>query len=777
LKRKAIFLLYRVLQTLGSPAILLYLLLRSVRNPRYFPTLRERFGELPALWQRTVPGAIWLHAVSVGEVLAALPLIEELTKRDELEKRASRAPVFLSTSTLAGHETARIRLQGKVAGVFYAPLDFAWVIRRILRHLQPSVVVVMETEIWPNLFREARRIGCGLLIVNARISDRALPRYRRFAWVFREVLPMCRLVAAQSEEMASRFVEVGAPADRIQVTGNLKYDFAPPPARTMRFIEASSAPLWIAASTSADDLVEEEDAVIEAQRQLPGWRLIIAPRKPERFDAVARKLTASGLRWTRRTALADPDADILLLDSMGELSGLFAHAAVVFMGGTLAAKGGHNILEPALFGKPVIAGPHLENFRDIEQHFEKHRALMRIEAGGELAGAVLQATADTGLGVRARAAAELQRGAAFRTADAVMSIYRSHYPRHRPQQPWFAFLWFCAQLWKAGSAWDRRRKQSRARRLPLPVVSVGNITAGGTGKTPVTIELLRDFTSSHPALLTRGHGRHTADLVLLPRGDEQLPIELTGDEAQLYMHGARVPMAIGPDRFEAGEHLQGVAPEIGVFFLDDGFQHLQLERDFDLVLVDATHPFGGGELLPLGRLREPPEGLARADAILITREDEAANIDAVETELRRFHPGVPIFRARVELRRWTNARGETFSTEALKGLRSLAFCGLGNPGTFWRSLDLLGVDAAERIEYGDHHRYSPLEVRRLARHAVDIGVEALVTTAKDAVNLCPEFGRIVAPLRLYWLEIGVHIEKRAELIELIQKRIAAQSNA
>jgi tetraacyldisaccharide 4'-kinase len=767
LKRKAIFLLYRVLQTLGSPAILLYLLLRVVRNPRYLPTLRERFGELPALWQRTVPGAIWLHAVSVGEVLAALPLIEELARR------APRASIFLSTSTLAGHQTARIRLQGRISGVFYAPLDFAWVIRRVLRHLEPSVVVVMETEIWPNLFREARRIGCGLLIVNGRISDRALPRYRRFAWLFREVLPLCQTVAVQSDEMAERFVEVGAAADCVRVTGNLKYDLTPPPARTIGFIEASRAPLWIAASTSVDEQVEEEDAVIEAQRRLPGWRLMIAPRKPERFEAVARKLTASGLRWTRRTALADPDADVLLLDSIGELSGLFAHASVVFMGGTLAAKGGHNILEPALFGKPVIAGPHLENFRDIEQHFEKYRAVMRIEAAGELAGAVLRAAADSGLGERARAAAELQRGAAARTADAVMSIYKTNYPSDRPHQPWFAFLWLFAQLWKAGSAWDRRHKRGAARRLPVPVVSVGNITAGGTGKTPVTIELLRDFRASHPALLTRGHGRHTRDLVLLPRGDEKLPIELTGDEAQLYMRGACAPMAIAPDRFEAGTHLLGTSPEIGVFFLDDGFQHLQLERDFDLVLVDSTHPFGGGALLPLGRLREPLEGLARADAFLITREDEAPNVEAIEAELRRFNPKAPIFRARVELRRWTNLRGETFSPEALKGLRSVAFCGLGNPGTFWRSLDQLGVDTLERIDYGDHHRYSPLEVRRLARHAEDIGVEALVTTAKDAVNLCPEFGRIVEPLRLYWLEIGVRIENRAELIGLIERRIGA----
>ncbi len=765
MKRKAIFLLYRVLQALAFPAILLYLLGRCLRNPGYFRTLGQRFGELPALWQRTVPGAIWLHAVSVGEVLAAAPLL------DELALRAPKAPIFLSTGTLTGHATAKMRLEGKVAGVFYAPLDFVWAVRKVLRHLRPSLLIVVETEIWPNMFREARRLGCGVAIVNARISDRALPRYRKFAWVFRQVLPLCDTIAAQSEEMAGRFVEVGAALESVRVSGNLKYDFAPPQVGSLSFIGASPKPIWIAASTSSDGQIEEEDGVIEAQRRLPGWRLILAPRKPERFEAVAAKLKASGLRWTRRSSPQDPEADVLLLDSIGELSGLFAHAAAVFMGGTIAEKGGHNILEPALFGKPVIAGPHLENFRDIEALFEAHRAVLRIGSAGELAEAVQAAAGDPGLGERGRAAANLQRGAAARTAELAMELYDSRFPKLRPAQPLYGFLWALAQVWKAASARDRREKRERARALPVPVVSVGNITAGGTGKTPVTIELLRAFEDLHPALLTRGHGRHTRDLVLLPRGDEKLPIELTGDEAQLYMRGVAAPMAIGPDRFVAGTRLLDATPEIGAFFLDDGFQHLQLKRDFDLVLVDATQPFGFGELLPLGRLREPREGLGRADAFVITRVDEAPNVAAIEAEVRRWNAAAPIFQARVEVRRWTNHKGERFGPNALKGKRTVAFCGLGNPGTFWRSLDQLGVDTVERIDYGDHHRYSPMEVRRLARHAVDLGVEALVTTAKDAVNLCGEFGRIVEPLRLYWLEIGVKIEGRDELMELIRRRI------
>ncbi|MES1258641.1 MAG: tetraacyldisaccharide 4'-kinase [Acidobacteriota bacterium] len=768
MKRKAIFLLYRVLQVLASPAILLWLLVRGLRNRAYFSTLRQRFGELPASWQKTAPGAIWLHAVSVGEILAALPLVEEL------RRRWPAAPVFVSTTTLAGRATAARRLEGLVSGVFYAPLDFVWVVRRIHRFLRPSLVIVVETEIWPALFRETSRLGCGLMIVNGRISDRALPRYTKYAWLFSSVLSLCDRIVVQSDEMRARYIAAGAPPEIVEVGGNLKYDFEPAvlPSESplLRFLAARHAPVWIAASTSADDALDEEDPVLAAQSALPGWRLIIAPRQPQRFDPVARKLEASGLSWTRRTALHHPDADVLLLDSMGELSGAFAHADVVFMGGTLAAKGGHNILEPALFGKPVIAGPHLENFRDIERHFESHRAVLRIAVGADLATAVRQAAADPDLGKRALAAAKMQSGAARRTAEAAAAIYESHYPSMRPAQPAWLFLWCFAQLWRAGSAWDRRRKRSRTRKLPVPVISVGNITAGGTGKTPVTIELLRDFHHHRPGLLTRGHGRSTSEIVLLPRGDERLPVGLTGDEAQLYIRSAGVPLAIGGDRFEAATALLRKTP-VRLFVLDDGFQHQQLARDFNLVLVDSLNPFGGRHLLPLGRLREPLEGLARADAFLVTRANEAVAIRAIEAVLRSYNPRAPIFLSRVVARRWTNPAGETFAPTALSNLNAIAFCGLGNHQSFWKSLDQLGVPVRERYEYGDHHRYKPSEIRRLAQRARDLGVEALLTTAKDAVNLCEGIGPMIQPLRLYWLEIGIEIDNREEFLNLISSRV------
>ncbi len=248
MKRKAIFLLYRVFAWLASPILLVYLLSRGLRNPGYLSTLRERCGGISPSWQQTVPASIWFHAVSVGEVLAAIPLIEEV------RKRTPGTPVFVSTSTLAGRETAEKRLTGLADGIFFAPLDFVCFVRRVLRRLKPSVVVILETEIWPNLFREAKRIGCGLILVNGRISDRVFPRYRRFAPLFSVVLELCDIILVQSDEMRARFAASGAPPDRVRVGGNLKYDFAastlPAGSPALAFIEAHQGqPLWIAAST------------------------------------------------------------------------------------------------------------------------------------------------------------------------------------------------------------------------------------------------------------------------------------------------------------------------------------------------------------------------------------------------------------------------------------------------------------------------------------------------------------------------------------------------
>ena len=300
---RLIYFLYQLLQIALTPAIALYLLYRGLRDRRYFAHIGERLGLLPHSLQTTGSGAIWFHAVSVGEVLSIVELLRRL--------RAERPSVqlFVSTTTLAGRATAEQKLAGLADGVFFAPLDYRSTVRRVLRQLRPSLVVVLETEIWPNLYREAKRSGASLLVVNGRISDRALPRYQRWSWFFRHVLAQPDAILVQTEEDARRYVIAGAPPERVKVGGNLKYDFTPPAAGIAPDIaefldETKAEQVWIAASTmppAAAGDVDEDDAVIEAFREIsathPGLLLILAPRKPERFDIVAEKLTRAGVRF------------------------------------------------------------------------------------------------------------------------------------------------------------------------------------------------------------------------------------------------------------------------------------------------------------------------------------------------------------------------------------------------------------------------------------------------------------------------------------------------
>jgi tetraacyldisaccharide 4'-kinase len=255
---------------------------------------------------------------------------------------------------------------------------------------------------------------------------------------------------------------------------------------------------------------------------------------------------------------------------------------------------------------------------------------------------------------------------------------------------------------------------------------------------------------------------------------DQPPVSRTGDEAQLCMQAAGVPIGIGPDRWATGMQLLESA-NVRILFLDDGFQHLQLHRDFDLVLIDALRPFGGGELLPLGRLREPLNGLARASAFLITRANEVPNTKAIETVLRGYNATAPTFCARTIPCKWRSSDGSEFDPDrfpdVVKEIRAIAFCGLGNPQAFWRTLKGIGITPLACYEYDDHHQYTPSEIRRLARHARDIGAGALLTTAKDAVNLDREYPAIIGSLKLYWLDVRTEIDRRQELLDMIRGRI------
>jgi 3-deoxy-D-manno-octulosonic-acid transferase len=736
-----------------------------------------------------------LHAVSAGEASSALPLIRELRNSNP------NVPFYVSVSTLAGRQTAERQAASLVNGIFYAPIDYASAVRRVLRTIRPALLIVLETEIWPNLYVEVKRSGRTLAVVNGRISNRTWPRYQKAKWLLSPVLQLPDFIFVQSAVDRERYAELGAPRARLAAAGNLKYDAAPASA-SLDLHTFGAEQVWIAASTTGPNergsaeshLVDEDDLVIQAFQMLaedfPRLLTILAPRQPARFDAVAEKLKNAGIRFVRRTALKQ-DASltlnlpgVLLLDTMGELSRIYALADVVFVGGSIAPRGGHNIIEPAAAGKPVVVGPNMQNFEAIADDFLNARAIVQIGGGAnDLESAVRGLLTDrlrgSALGLRAGAVVEGQRGVSARIAEHLWPLYYSASPRPPRGMLSHWVLAGLALLWCEGGKIKRSRSEHRITSLsPLsvPVISVGGITVGGSAKTPFANYLAaRLHDRGYPtAILTRGYRRRSpaSSLVLAPA--TKMPPASTGDEAQIFLRSGISPVGIGADRYETAAILLRRFPSTRVLALDDGFQHARLPRDIDIVLIDGLDPFGQDAVFPLGRLREPLDALSRADIFILTRTENDLHAESICSRLKEYNRRAPVFRMRVIARCWRDYLTGACIPD-LPAHRVGAFCGLGNPENFWRTLESLGLEVVFRWTFSDHHSYKPFELQRVAHQARVHGAEILVTTEKDRINCPPHLGRIIAPLDLAWLEIDVQLEGEAEFFATVERTLQQAS--
>ncbi len=409
-----------------------YFVYQALRYNKYVGSLGQRLGYLPVSFNIDGDRSIWIHAVSVGEVLTARALVAEL------KQRYPGLRLFVSTTTMTGQRVARSNLQ-HVDAVFFFPFDFAFIVKRTLRLVRPRLFVMMETEIWPNLLRACHRQGVRTVLVNGRISSRSYPRYRLARPFFRRVLRHVDRCCMQSEESARRIIDIGADPQRVSVTGSLKFDslelpgaqsLARGPSRVLRFFRIpETRPVIIAAST----LKGEEQAVLTAFRQVkktqPDALLIVAPRKPERFDEVEDLVRQEGFSVVRRTELAidaEPRSDIVILDTIGELARIFQVATVVFVGGSLVDAGGHNILEPAVFGKPILFGPYMQNFAEIARAFLDHGAGLQVGSARELEESLVALIGDpvrrASLGAAARALVESNRGAKDKSVAVIAEL-------------------------------------------------------------------------------------------------------------------------------------------------------------------------------------------------------------------------------------------------------------------------------------------------------------------------------------------------------------------
>ena len=419
-------LLYVLLTRLLAPVVIAMEGWKALWNPEYRGRLPQRLGFVEPQAQ---PGCLWVHAVSVGEVQAAAALIAAL------RKEVAGTEIVITTVTPTGAQRARALFGDRVRHC-YLPYDLPGAVRRFLDRIRPSVAIILETEIWPTLYDALGRRGIPLVMGSARVSAKSVDRYRRMASLFRETLSHGILIGAQSEADAERFRAIGAAPERVRVTGNVKFDLEMPQAsvdagREFRRQCGTARPVWIAGSTHEG----EEDAALAAHEAViarhPGALLVLVPRHPQRFEAVRALLRKRGVRFAQRSQGGIPAAGqpVFLLDTLGELQAFYAAADVAFVGGSLVPIGGHNLLEPAVLGLPILSGPHTHNAQDIAELLQQCGALRIVRSREELAQRVTECFDDP---ERARAAGAQGRQSVAQSRGAVAQLVEMVVPLLNP---------------------------------------------------------------------------------------------------------------------------------------------------------------------------------------------------------------------------------------------------------------------------------------------------------------------------------------------------------
>lgn len=753
------YLLYNTVLILASPVILIMLLAKK----RCRRGLAQRLGFLPPSFRHDVRPVLWVHAVSMGEAVAVAPLVRRLRALCPDDR------IIVSTVTETGREAVEHHLAG-VAEHCYAPLDFPWVVSRVVRALHPRAFLFVETEIWPNLLRTLHQQGIPSALVNGRFSSSSFRGYRLIKPFLSRILGTVSLCLMQSDRDVQRATALGARPDRVFRTGNLKFDRPLPNepvegglSRTTLGL-AEHEELIVAGSTHP---VEEEDllACYQALRsEFPALVLLLAPRHIERVAQVEAAVAAAGLKPIRRTALERngtrglcDSGRVIILDTRGELSGVYRHAVVSFVGGTLVPVGGHNLLEPALCGKPVFYGPYTDHCAENADLLAEGGGGIRVQNRAELAAEMVRLLRNRdSLRETGRAAYEVvnrNRGALERTVELLRTVLSKrgaaatlNAERGMMKALLRAPLLTLASLYglvaRARAALYQRGWLPQ-RKLPCRVVSVGNLTVGGTGKTPLVIALANMLRArgQRVAVLSRGYRRHSRAPQLLVSDGRTIftgPGE-AGDEPYLIAQRCRgVVVAVGADRFRLGQWLLEQFP-VDCMLLDDGFQHLGLYRDVDLLLVDASVPGDLEALIPAGRLREPLAAAARASALVLTRADSASTLTAV---LERLAPATSRTAGPILIRFRSEAlvnllTGGVEPIEALSGKRAVIFSGVANAASFRELLVAQGVRLLDELVFPDHYAYTARDLDCIRKHSESCGADVIVTTEKDAVKVAP----------------------------------------
>lgn len=838
------YILYSILATIVFIVFVLpYYLYRMFTEEGFKKRFRQSMGFLRDEEIANIKGTncVWIHGASVGEIVATSPLVKEIKARMPEKK------VLVSAFTVGGYNMAK-QIIPEADDIIYFPLDFPFVASSVVRRVHPGIFMPVETELWPNFLRTIKELHIPVMMVNGRISEKSMKNYRYLYGIWDDMLNTVTRFCMQSRIDADYITHLGADSKKIFVTGNTKFDqtYAEVTPEDLAAYKKElgiedAYPVIVAGSTHPS----EEDAVLEAfrdvRKEYPKARLVIAPRKTSRSEEIKRLAKKFGYETGFRsklkgTASPRPQDPVLLIDTIGELGRIYAVGDVIFVGGSLVHHGGHNVLEPAAHAKPILVGPSMENFKDSYSLLSKIGACRMIKNTAELTQAILEITKDDALRKKMGDASiqviRENRGAAIRSIDSLQNLLELNTPpqtfhadyivntrnfneagggglkhsdalvqylfqvAHGTDIPFYGwlllgFLRLLSYLYEFGVRfilWLYKMGLLKTKKLNCCVISIGNITVGGTGKTPTAqkvARMVRDM-GYRVVILNRGYRSHwDKELGVVSDGKKiYMTAYEAGDEAYLMAKTLPgIPVVIGKDREVTGQY---AVDKLGaqVIIMDDGYQHWQLQRNLDIVLVDTLSCFGNGSVLPRGTLREPLEDLNRASMILLTKTDQSSLLSRTQLcdVINHYNKQAPVIGSIhhplnfVEIADWyKDIHVNVKDLSELKGQKVMVFSAIGNPSSFEQTLASCGLDILEAIRYPDHHDYGMLEMQYISERAKELKAVALITTGKDAVKIPTEFIYFNRDIPLYILNMDIMINDNNEVFtDMIAKSVAKE---
>ena len=809
-------LLYNLAAILVVIIIIPVFMIRSIREKGFVERIKQSLGFFPegALEPVAKKNCIWVHAASVGEIVATSPLIKEF--RREFPK----SPILVSVVTTSGYEMAN-RIIKDADAIIYFPLDLPFVAASVIRRIHPRIFLNVETELWPNFLKNARELHIPVMMVNGRISDKSVRRYKYMFSILTDMIGTVKFFAMQSPIDADYIMQLGAPPELVTVTGNTKFDQTytdVTPAEREKILAdmglTNAEGILLAGSTHRG----EEDYVLRAFKAIrethPKARLVIAPRELLRTREVVGICKSAGFTVGTRTELQKrPPAneEVIILDTIGELGQVYSIGDVIYVGGSLVTHGGHNILEPAAHGKAIIVGHHMENFKDTHALFKNRNACITVNSPEELADQAKKLFDDP---ARRRQLEDEtlkivleNRGASRKSAILLRKVLTEYEARENARHPHttqkienirtylghlihikkvegvsmnlimgllYLFSLVYEQLVNIKLLGYKLGISGKGK-LSCYVISLGNITVGGTGKTPTAQRLARDIRDMgyRVVILNRGYRAKWHGKVGIVSDGKTLQMDAAeaGDEAyMLAKHLPNVPVLIGAERTVTGRYaIEHFGAEVAI--LDDGYQHWQLIRDMDILLVDAVNVFGNGHLLPRGTLRESMSHISRADVCLITKVDqaEAGAVTNIRETVHKYNADAKIVesihqpRCFIPLAEWfIDLSSEGVSVENIDGKKIMAVSAIGNPASFERTLRDLGAEIIESIRYPDHHEYTVKEMQDVLKQADALGTESIVITEKDAVKIPGEFAKTNWSIPIFVICVEVKFQTGAK---------------